>query len=216
MNWSQALIDSVQDSVPPAVQKGLSELRRGDSNAVSKSVSLANEEATLLDEVKKHIKSGRVLGAEEEKALQVRADALIARRQNLCLQLDDHKERAAAVYNFVDAKISNIDESTKSVHRLLQEAIGGDGPDEKRRRKGADDISAVRDSNEPTYCICNQVSFGTMIGCDNDECPTEWFHLACVGLSEPRDPWFCPQCLGEEITGGGLTEVETESEGEGV
>ena len=25
------------------------------------------------------------------------------------------------------------------------------------------------DPDEPTYCLCNQVSFGEMIGCDNDE-----------------------------------------------
>ncbi len=25
------------------------------------------------------------------------------------------------------------------------------------------------DPNEPTYCLCQQVSFGEMIGCDNDE-----------------------------------------------
>jgi hypothetical protein len=25
------------------------------------------------------------------------------------------------------------------------------------------------DPNEPTYCLCNQVSFGAMIGCDNEE-----------------------------------------------
>jgi len=25
------------------------------------------------------------------------------------------------------------------------------------------------DPNEPTFCLCNQVSFGEMIGCDNPE-----------------------------------------------
>lgn len=25
------------------------------------------------------------------------------------------------------------------------------------------------DPDEPTYCLCNQVSFGEMIGCDNEE-----------------------------------------------
>ena len=25
------------------------------------------------------------------------------------------------------------------------------------------------DPDEPTYCLCNQVSFGEMIGCDNDD-----------------------------------------------
>ncbi|TWW64357.1 Inhibitor of growth protein 3 p47ING3 [Takifugu flavidus] len=76
------------------------------------------------------------------------------------------------------------------------------------------------DPNEPRYCICNQVtkagatagatqlwttiapilpravvSYGEMVGCDNTDCPIEWFHYGCVGLSEaPKGKWYCPQC----------------------
>ncbi|MEQ2230023.1 Inhibitor of growth protein 3 [Ilyodon furcidens] len=35
------------------------------------------------------------------------------------------------------------------------------------------------DPNEPRYCICNQVSYGEMVGCDNTDCPIEWFHYGC-------------------------------------
>ena len=55
--------------------------------------------------------------------------------------------------------------------------------------------SSISRDNE-VYCYCRQVSYGEMIGCDNEECPNEWFHLNCVGLSEPpRGIWFCPDCL---------------------
>ncbi|KAL3283632.1 hypothetical protein HHI36_006771 [Cryptolaemus montrouzieri] len=51
------------------------------------------------------------------------------------------------------------------------------------------------DPNEPTYCLCHQVSYGEMIGCDNQDCPIEWFHFACVGLTtKPKGKWFCPKC----------------------
>ncbi|XP_015792412.1 inhibitor of growth protein 4 isoform X2 [Tetranychus urticae] len=54
------------------------------------------------------------------------------------------------------------------------------------------------DPNEPTYCICHQVSYGEMIGCDNPDCPIEWFHFACVGLAtKPKGKWFCPKCSHE-------------------
>ncbi|XP_030636007.1 inhibitor of growth protein 1-like [Chanos chanos] len=54
------------------------------------------------------------------------------------------------------------------------------------------------DPNEPTYCLCEQVSYGEMIGCDNDECPIEWFHFSCVGLNhKPKGKWYCPKCRGE-------------------
>ncbi|KAI1144456.1 hypothetical protein F5Y05DRAFT_27847 [Hypoxylon sp. FL0543] len=76
-----------------------------------------------------------------------------------------------------------------------------------------DDDGNVIDPEEPRYCLCNRVSFGTMIQCDNvdvsatkttatpasevkrarvkklttphvQNCKQEWFHLECVGLSE--------------------------------
>uniref|UniRef100_A0A3B4ABA5 Inhibitor of growth protein n=1 Tax=Periophthalmus magnuspinnatus TaxID=409849 RepID=A0A3B4ABA5_9GOBI len=54
------------------------------------------------------------------------------------------------------------------------------------------------DPDEPTYCLCEQVSYGEMIGCDNDECPIEWFHFSCVGLHhKPKGKWYCPKCRGD-------------------
>ncbi|XP_054163693.1 inhibitor of growth protein 2-like [Oppia nitens] len=51
------------------------------------------------------------------------------------------------------------------------------------------------DPNEPTYCLCSQVSYGEMICCDNAFCPIEWFHFPCVHLShKPKGKWFCPKC----------------------
>eukprot|EP01113_Clastostelium_recurvatum_P000959 TRINITY_DN10410_c0_g1_i6.p1 TRINITY_DN10410_c0_g1~~TRINITY_DN10410_c0_g1_i6.p1 ORF type:complete len:258 (-),score=44.00 TRINITY_DN10410_c0_g1_i6:5-778(-) len=51
------------------------------------------------------------------------------------------------------------------------------------------------DPNEPTYCFCNKVSFGEMVGCDNPDCKVEWFHFECVGLTNPpKGKWYCPEC----------------------
>uniref|UniRef100_A0A2M3YZJ1 Inhibitor of growth protein n=1 Tax=Anopheles braziliensis TaxID=58242 RepID=A0A2M3YZJ1_9DIPT len=51
------------------------------------------------------------------------------------------------------------------------------------------------DPNEPRYCICNQVSYGDMVACDNEGCPFEWFHYPCVNItSSPKGKWYCPQC----------------------
>ncbi|KAL2860584.1 hypothetical protein BJX68DRAFT_225660 [Aspergillus pseudodeflectus] len=53
------------------------------------------------------------------------------------------------------------------------------------------------DPNEPRYCLCGDVSFGTMICCENQDCDREWFHLDCVGLSEVPSrtaKWYCPEC----------------------
>ncbi|KAF2849864.1 hypothetical protein T440DRAFT_118723 [Plenodomus tracheiphilus IPT5] len=56
------------------------------------------------------------------------------------------------------------------------------------------EIESDDDGDEPRYCYCNEVSYGNMIACDNDDCPREWFHLACVHLEKAptgRTKWFC-------------------------
>ncbi|EED78479.1 predicted protein [Postia placenta Mad-698-R] len=53
------------------------------------------------------------------------------------------------------------------------------------------------DPNEERWCFCNQVSFGVMVACDNENCTLQWFHLGCVGLTEaPADDekWYCRDC----------------------
>lgn len=56
-------------------------------------------------------------------------------------------------------------------------------------------VDWVYDPNEPRYCLCNQVSYGEMVGCDNPNCPIEWFHYGCVGISDPpKGKWYCPKC----------------------
>lgn len=64
------------------------------------------------------------------------------------------------------------------------------------------DLSTIEiDPDEPTYCLCDQVSYGEMIGCDNDLCPIEWFHFNCVQLStKPKGKWYCPKCRGDKPT----------------
>eukprot|EP00252_Welwitschia_mirabilis_P013902 TRINITY_DN3077_c0_g1_i2.p1 TRINITY_DN3077_c0_g1~~TRINITY_DN3077_c0_g1_i2.p1 ORF type:complete len:225 (-),score=58.67 TRINITY_DN3077_c0_g1_i2:152-826(-) len=60
------------------------------------------------------------------------------------------------------------------------------------------DVDQAIDPNEPTYCVCNQVSFGDMVACDNENCGGgEWFHYACVGLTPEtrfKGKWYCPTC----------------------
>ncbi|KAH6897266.1 hypothetical protein B0T10DRAFT_557092 [Thelonectria olida] len=60
-----------------------------------------------------------------------------------------------------------------------------------------DDEGNPIDPEEPRYCSCNRVSFGTMIQCDNENCKHEWFHLECVGLADipaRTTKWYCLDC----------------------
>ncbi|XP_051561500.1 inhibitor of growth protein 2-like isoform X1 [Myxocyprinus asiaticus] len=67
-----------------------------------------------------------------------------------------------------------------------------------KQEREASPVEFTIDPNEPTYCLCEQVSYGEMIGCDNEQCPIEWFHFSCVGLTyKPKGKWYCPKCRGD-------------------
>ncbi|RKP32192.1 hypothetical protein METBISCDRAFT_12494 [Metschnikowia bicuspidata] len=77
-------------------------------------------------------------------------------------------------------------------------------PAEKKRanvkpKKDKDDESGSPNTNsgmEQTYCYCDQVSFGEMVGCDGETCLREWFHLPCIGFKNPpKGKWYCDECL---------------------
>ena len=47
-----------------------------------------------------------------------------------------------------------------------------------------------------TICYCRGGEHGQMVGCDNDDCPYQWFHLGCLKLKAfPKSKtWYCPEC----------------------
>lgn len=72
-----------------------------------------------------------------------------------------------------------------------------DQPAETDVEVEVDDEGNVIDPDEPRYCLCNGVSFGTMIACENENCQYEWFHLDCVKLQATparTTKWYCPSC----------------------
>jgi len=92
---------------------------------------------------------------------------------------------------------------SKSTEQVLDVVTGGLLDDTSFLEPGSSDLLGgdlkdqewSYDPSEPRYCICNQVSYGDMVACDNDDCPYEWFHYPCVGISAPpKGKWYCPTC----------------------
>ena len=51
--------------------------------------------------------------------------------------------------------------------------------------------------DQPSYCYCGGPENGTMIACDNPDCPIEWFHTKCLRLQtlpKRKAKWYCPDC----------------------
>ncbi|CAA9963804.1 Chromatin modification protein [Pyrenophora teres f. maculata] len=81
----------------------------------------------------------------------------------------------------------------------------------KKRAEEVEEVADDIDPNEPKYCICDDISYGPMISCDN-HCDKEWFHLPCMNMTEEDIPsrrakWYCPDCraaLGTDAYGNPL------------
>ncbi|KAL6091581.1 hypothetical protein STEG23_034547 [Scotinomys teguina] len=116
--------------------------------------------------------------------------------------VDSHVELFKAHQDISDSTGGSGKACQDKSKRKLKEKKAKTSKEKKRSKAKAERETSPTDlpihANKPMYYLCNQVSCGEMIGCDNDECPIEWFHFSCVGLNhKPKDKWHYPKCRGE-------------------
>ena len=98
---------------------------------------------------------------------------------------------------------SSKKEERKSAGKLAKKSgtpkqVSGKMKKKRKKEKESTIEEPPVDPDEPTYCICQSISYGDMIGCDNDDCEIEWFHFGCVNLThKPKGKWYCPRCAAE-------------------
>ena len=119
------------------------------------------------------------------------------------------------LYDLVDGRIRELDADLAKFEATYRQRCGASEKGKGGGVRGSAGGSSARagggsfmlpnpadlkiDPNEPTYCLCKRVSFGQMVACENEDCPIEWFHLQCLGLtSPPNGDWFCPHCKQEK------------------
>ncbi|XP_077229694.1 RING/FYVE/PHD zinc finger superfamily protein isoform X2 [Tasmannia lanceolata] len=170
-----------------------------------------------IEDLKQGVQSGNI--TPDTSLIRFSDEALD--EQKHCIRISDEKvAMAVSAYDLVDAHIQQLDNymrrSDEEVRR--DKDLEGAAPNldssikptrgsesskggRKKSRVAADppsmDLDLPVDPNEPTYCFCNQVSYGEMVACDNPDCKIEWFHYGCVGLKEqPKGKWYCSNCTG--------------------
>ncbi|XP_063380902.1 inhibitor of growth protein 1 [Cydia fagiglandana] len=113
------------------------------------------------------------------------------------------RSRTAAAGAATDGADSSERDEQRHTHNTTHKKTIGKKKKRKARQAAQrsetppEEADAI-DPDEPRYCLCDQISFGEMILCDNDLCPIEWFHFSCVSLiTKPKGKWFCPKCRGD-------------------
>ena len=90
----------------------------------------------------------------------------------------------------------------------------GDGTDAasssrpQRSDSSGDSTDAASSSRVVTgYCYCGRgEDYDDMIGCDNKDCPIQWFHYSCLKITAadiPKGKYFCPDCYVHKGKGKG-------------
>jgi len=183
--------------LPKEVIIGLYELRKKDKESKALSVELNKEEKELLEIVKSYKKDNDT--GFDEAPLVARAEGTTKKRKLLVEMYEEQMKATQAIYEQIDKKVQSFDTKTNNIKHLFTADAHGSASKKKKKKKDeeipADEpILAVADPNEPVYCICRRVSFGQMVGCENQDCMIEWFHFGCVGLTAEPQKWYCPDC----------------------
>ena len=209
------------ESLPIDLSRNLRLLRELDTKSlglksecsdVAKSyqTSESHDEKYNLIQTLNDLQSRRLLNADEKITLANQAYEMVEKHIR---RLDDVLEELINQPTIVPANNSRKKKRTISTHdekdnqkkrRKLDQPLNQVQNKTAMKKKEQHDMNKVEpigldlfpiDPYEPKYCICNQVSFGRMIACDNPQCPIEWFHFACVKLEEePKGKWFCEKC----------------------
>ena len=69
-----------------------------------------------------------------------------------------------------------------------------------RRRQFSSCSQESAEEEKIVYCYCGmpEEPDNPMIACDAPDCPIEWFHFSCVGISEEPESdeeWYCDECI---------------------
>lgn len=144
-----------------------------------------------------------------KRARRTRQDTFSGLESNHNDNATDHVLRSQVSNSTTSQKKSNIDIISHPSKIINIFKFTGTGKKKKRKSRQTNQTAqreesppreeeAAIDPDEPTYCLCDQISFGEMIMCDNDLCPIEWFHFSCVTLTtKPKGKWYCPKCRGD-------------------
>lgn len=206
-SYLENYLESISN-LPADLRRNFALMRELDSRCQELIQSIEKQQKTHFTALRTALRNGSKKPSEDVVA-QIRKDFSVATGL-----ADEKVALAIQAYNMVDKQIRKLDtdlrrfeiemgdKTENKVNNRAQKRAAA--PAEKGRsvKQKQEEVipNAIGsdlpiDPNEPTYCYCQRVSFGHMIACDNSECPLEWFHFGCVGLtSKPKGKWLCPTC----------------------
>lgn len=216
---------TIRNSILNNSKKLASEIPNELKTSLKKMSSIDNNCVQLQEQLYQLIKDAQQAKIDQNSKRLKQANSKIETIFGKLEAMSDQKISIAnSVYDLVDAKIQQVDEYIEKFDSEVKEISVLNSVEQNDNLKNTTqhgsivdifnnsfenisvnsqnskldttmDIEMPIDDDEPTYCVCKQVSFGKMVACDNRKCPIEWFHFKCMGLTKnPKGSWFCPMC----------------------
>ncbi|MBW0486362.1 hypothetical protein O181_026077 [Austropuccinia psidii MF-1] len=154
----------------------------------------ANQESTTRKE-----KDSRRSAREQESDLD-HINEQETNAEDLEMDMADNTKQVVQEQNQTAQREGWNHRAGKRKNRIDDDDDDDDNEDEDDKEYGEEFENQSQVSNQTsstkTYCICKGEVYGDrMVACDNAECPIEWFHYQCAGLTEdPTGNWYCPEC----------------------
>eukprot|EP00041_Stephanoeca_diplocostata_P021821 m.515473 g.515473 ORF g.515473 m.515473 type:complete len:201 (+) comp21922_c0_seq18:198-800(+) len=176
MSFLERYLDAVE-TLPISLHKNLGMIRDLDDTTEERSLKLEKQCKLFLESMPNY-------SAEERRAELLKIEDNFKETRELA---ERKVNLAVSTYETVDKYIQELDielnkfeaehavSSTSSETRTKRGRGSGTAGSAKKPRVGLLTAESERiedmpvDPNEPTYCLCHQVSYGEMIACDNKD-----------------------------------------------
>ncbi|CAD6185265.1 unnamed protein product [Caenorhabditis auriculariae] len=208
-NLVKACLTRVNDEIPPLIRLTLKEMESLDGTVNRRLERVAYLKKKLLQNYRKMNPKQKKAAIDEirscHRAIGKYSNQKITLANQLYEKVDArilHMDRVSAKFNAFALKRLEETRRAKKIQKENENKQTTDKKSEETPVKSDSGKPQINpgtdmpmDPNEPVYCICRQVSYGQMVACDGKNCSTEWFHFACVGVTEaPKGRWYCEEC----------------------
>lgn len=173
------------------VRHGMAELRTELKRSLGLIGQIDNKASQMTGKLDTLLESIQNNGSNDQTARAVSqiVESILFLRSNSVAEAEYIDQTVEHIRNQIELEIVKLRDPA------FRYAIPLDEPQQKSGKKKVV-LTFNASEEEPRYCLCDDISYGEMIACDDPKCEIEWYHLACVGLQHaPKTgKWFCPAC----------------------
>ncbi|OAG29598.1 hypothetical protein NEDG_00731 [Nematocida displodere] len=187
---------STIETAPRTVQKALTQILEIEKSITEEKKILDKEMSQIMEALEEDVmpKSLSLIKGEIDNPLK--------RINTSYLRILDADRKKLAILMNLHQKLEQTSEGLKDSSNEFKESIAKGALTQKlgritkllEQKIDSDDS----DDEENIYCLCKRPMAGEMVVCDNNNCPVQWYHCACVGLkTTPKKKWVCATCQKE-------------------